>query len=100
MRISGTFTSLALAAGMTLVLSATAEANSGGAPLYAFPSKENYCPTGLQPVIMGGVICCGTPNRSESYHSMMSHPVQHKRAHHRVRHHRTADCPIGQKGCN
>ncbi len=22
----------------------------------------NYCPAGLQPVLMGGVICCGEPN--------------------------------------
>ncbi|MCT4607755.1 MAG: hypothetical protein N4A70_00955 [Pelagimonas sp.] len=23
---------------------------------------ENYCPAGLQPVYVGGMICCGTPN--------------------------------------
>jgi hypothetical protein len=22
----------------------------------------NYCPAGLQPVLVGGVVCCGTPN--------------------------------------
>ena len=22
----------------------------------------NHCPSGLQPVMVGGVICCGTPN--------------------------------------
>lgn len=24
----------------------------------------NYCPAGLQPVMVGGVVCCGTPNAS------------------------------------
>ncbi len=25
-------------------------------------NAPNYCPAGLQPVSVGGVICCGTPN--------------------------------------
>ncbi|WP_299922720.1 hypothetical protein [uncultured Pelagimonas sp.] len=25
-------------------------------------NAPNYCPAGLQPVMAGGVICCGTPN--------------------------------------
>lgn len=25
-------------------------------------NAPNYCPGGLQPVMMGGVVCCGTPN--------------------------------------
>lgn len=25
-------------------------------------SAPNFCPAGLQPVTMGGVICCGEPN--------------------------------------
>lgn len=29
----------------------------------------NYCPQGLQPVVAGGVICCGTPNAGV-YHPM------------------------------
>lgn len=30
--------------------------------IHAYPASANYCPNGLQPVSMGGVICCGTPN--------------------------------------
>lgn len=29
--------------------------------VWAYPSKQNYCPAGLQPVVVGGVICCGVP---------------------------------------
>ncbi|MDJ0631232.1 MAG: hypothetical protein QNJ44_23460 [Rhodobacter sp.] len=29
--------------------------------VWAYPSKHNYCPAGLQPVVVGGVICCGEP---------------------------------------
>jgi len=28
---------------------------------WAYPTKHNYCPGGLQPIMVGGVICCGTP---------------------------------------
>ncbi|SIT12565.1 hypothetical protein SAMN05421759_11846 [Roseivivax lentus] len=27
-----------------------------------FPGVANYCPAGLQPVQIGGEICCGIPN--------------------------------------
>lgn len=29
--------------------------------VWAYPSKQNYCPVGLQPVTIGGVIYCGQP---------------------------------------
>lgn len=29
--------------------------------IWAYPAKANYCPAGLQPVVVGGVICCGQP---------------------------------------
>ena len=32
--------------------------------IWAYPSAANYCPSGLQPVVVGGVICCGQPNRT------------------------------------
>ena len=35
--------------------------------IYAYPSSANYCPAGLQPITISGVICCGTPNTSTSY---------------------------------
>lgn len=65
--------------------------------IYAYPSKDNYCPAGLQPVTIAGTICCGTPNQSQSYQSMMAHPVKKKR--HVVRA-KAVDCPIGAKGCS
>ncbi len=32
--------------------------------IWAYPSKTNYCPDGLQPVVVGGVICCGSPTHT------------------------------------
>ncbi len=67
------------------------------APLYPYEASANYCPSGLQPVVIGGVICCGKPNQSTSYQSVMAHPVQKKT------YRKTSaqdDCPIGKKGCN
>lgn len=34
-------------------------------------SKANYCPAGLQPVVVGGVVCCGTP----THVGYQSHPA-------------------------
>ncbi len=46
-------------------------------PIYAYPSRHNYCPAGLQPIVMGGVICCGTPTHA----AQVSHaPRQRPRA--------------------
>ncbi|RFP89909.1 hypothetical protein DZK27_05215 [Rhodobacteraceae bacterium 63075] len=67
------------------------------APLYPYEASANYCPSGLQPVVIGGVICCGKPNQSSSYQSVMAHPVQKKTYHKRATH---SDCPIGKKGCS
>jgi hypothetical protein len=39
--------------------------------IWAYPTKHNYCPAGLQPVSVGGVICCGTPTHT----GYQSHPV-------------------------
>ncbi len=48
-----------------------------GSPIlvYAYPSKANYCPAGLQPVTVGGVICCGVPNA----HGYNPNPPTHYR---------------------
>lgn len=71
------------------------------AKIYAYPSKANYCPAGLQPITIAGVICCGTPNQSMSYQQVMAHPV---RKHKKVRQHRVrsarAHCQAGLKGCD
>ncbi len=45
-------------------------------PIYAYPSKHNYCPAGLQPVVVGGVICCGAPTHAAQVH----HPAPRRHA--------------------
>lgn len=50
-------------------------------PIYAYPTHANYCPAGLQPVMLGGVICCGTPTH---HGNPYAHPVSTKR--HKPRH--------------
>ncbi|WP_425099622.1 hypothetical protein [Tropicibacter sp. S64] len=70
MRILGT---LGLAAGFAMTAGAAlawGDAYRGDATndpnsnflMHSYPSKENFCPAGLQPVTLGGVICCGVPN--------------------------------------
>lgn len=39
-----------------------AENNPNSNTLQHAYHAPNYCPAGLQPVLAGGVICCGTPN--------------------------------------
>lgn len=51
---TATFAAPALAEGHT-------QPASYDMPIYAYPTHVNYCPAGLQPVMVGGVICCGTP---------------------------------------
>ncbi len=71
------------------------------AKLYPYQAGANYCPAGLQPVTISGVICCGTPNQSISYQQAKAHPVKR---HHVVKRHYVrsakAHCPVGTKGCN
>lgn len=68
--------------------------------IYAVRNTANYCPSGLQPITINGVICCGTPNQSVSYQSMKAQPAVRK-----VRARRAAAptsrivCPVGEKGC-
>lgn len=75
---------LTLAATALTMLAAPAFANGQQASLYAYPASANYCPAGLQPIVLNGVICCGTPNTGVSYSSMMQHPAPRV---HRVRRH-------------
>lgn len=72
-----------------------APAGAMEARIYAYPSAENYCPAGLQPVTIDGAISCGVPNQPVSYQAMKAHPVQ-TRAARRVY---AGDCPVGVKGC-
>ncbi len=43
-----------------------------GVAVWAYPSRKNYCPAGLQPVVMGGAVSCGQPTHV-GYHSN-NHP--------------------------
>ena len=47
--------------------------------VWAYPSKANYCPAGLQPVVVGGVVCCGTP----THYGYQSHPAPKPRKVHK-----------------
>ncbi|GAW33281.1 hypothetical protein RA2_00317 [Roseovarius sp. A-2] len=77
----------------------TSPALAGGVGIYAYESRANFCPAGLQPVSLNGVICCGTPNQEQTYQQTMRHPVT--RVTHRVRSARAhLSCPAGVKGCN
>jgi hypothetical protein len=69
---------------------------AGGPGIYAYEGTANYCPAGLQPVTINGVICCGTPNRAESYQEAKSHPVTRIRSA-RARY---DACLPGVKGCD
>lgn len=65
--------------------------------IYAYATTANYCPAGLQPISINGVVCCGQPNQSITYQQAMSHPVV--RRQYRPARAPQADCPIGQKSC-
>lgn len=84
-----------------LLVMGTAPMMAQSAPAYPYATSENYCPSGLQPIVMGGVVCCGTPTRSVSYQSMMRHPVTKVRKIVRRASYapRRAVCPVGEKGC-
>ena len=60
---------------------------------YPVHTHVNYCPAGLQPISLGGVICCGTPNTHVTWEQMKKHPVTRTYVY-------QDNCPAGQKGCN
>lgn len=64
---------------------------------------HNFCPAGLQPISMGGVICCGQPNTHVTYREMMQHPapVRHTPVVYLDKGETTPSqvCQEGEKGC-
>ncbi|MEM7520509.1 MAG: hypothetical protein AAF307_05675 [Pseudomonadota bacterium] len=74
--------------------------------IYPHHSKQNFCPAGLQPVTISGVISCGNPNKAVSYQQMLRHPKParvHKPARAKKKtYHRSAHptCTPGLKGCS
>lgn len=86
-----------LAAVAALVLPVAAQAEPR---VYPYDGIANYCPAGQQPVTMNGVICCGVPNQSVSYQSVMRHGATSKRrAPVATGKSSNVICPEGQKGC-
>ena len=66
-------------------LATPARAEVDAPRVYAYGGVANYCPAGLQPVTINGVICCGTPNQGITYQQAKSHPHPVVRRHvHRV----------------
>jgi hypothetical protein len=57
-------------------------------PSYHAP---NFCPSGLSPVLVGGVISCGTPSApaaARTYDGHHGHHGHHGHAHHHKHHHK------------
>jgi hypothetical protein len=91
-----------LLAGAALCITATAGL-AGEPKIYPYNSQENYCPAGLQPITISGVICCGQPTTAHSYQQVMRHPVPKKKVYHKAKvrkHVSYGDCPVGAKGCS
>lgn len=71
---------LIISAGFGL-LAMAAPAAAMEAKLFAYPTSANYCPAGLQPIVLGGVICCGVPNQAGTYSDYQRHPVTQRRTY-------------------
>lgn len=86
--------------GMAATVAFVAGAPAAAEPkIYPVHTHENYCPAGLQPITISGVICCGVPNQHQTYSQVMKHPVRqvsHKPATYSAR----PDCREGVKGCS
>lgn len=89
--------SLAVVASLSV---AAAPALADSMKYYPYHGK-NFCPAGLQPISVGGVICCGTPNTHATYREIMQHPVSHAPTAFLDKGEvaQTAVCEEGQKGC-
>lgn len=66
-----------------------------GPKIYPYATSANFCPAGLRPISINGVICCGTPNQSMTYQQAKSAPLPRR---HGPAPRRTV-CPEGEKGC-
>ena len=80
--------SFTFAAALALLAAPAAHAwESGGSwqpKVYPYSTHQNFCPHGLQPVSINGVICCGTPNQHVSYQKALRHPAPKKKVHKRA----------------
>lgn len=85
--------------GLMMVTLAPAQATAEG-KIYPYHGA-NFCPAGLQPITISGVICCGKPNQHISYRQALAHPAKkyHVRKHNPA-YSAKAHCPAGTKGCS
>lgn len=89
----------ALAAAGVAVMALAPQMASADAKIYPYHAA-NYCPAGLQPVTISGVICCGTPNQHISYAQAKAHPVKRHKVKHTPVYSARAHCKEGHKGCD
>ena len=66
--------------------------------MHAYPTATNNCPAGLQPVLVGGVICCGTPNAAPYVNRAGGHKRVVKQKKHYVSHRPRGVAVEGEKG--
>ena len=90
----------AIMSGIGLAVLAALPASAMDAKIYPYHASANYCPSGLQPISIDGVICCGTPNQSMSYQQALAHPhvTRVKKVHYKKSARRIV-CPVGEMGC-
>lgn len=86
-------------AATAVTLAAAMPASASDAKLFPYHSKENYCPSGLQPVVYGGEISCGQPNQKMTYFQAKQHPVTTRHRTVKRASHGRLICPIGEKNC-
>ncbi len=85
-----------LSTGLALAFLAASPAVASDPILYPYATNVNYCPSGLQPIVLNGVISCGQPTANVSYQQVMKHPRGAKKRHYSAR----PSCSIGSKGCS
>lgn len=76
-----------------LMATLAAPALADGPRIYPYPASANYCPAGLRPITIDGVICCGVPNQHMTYQQAKSAPAP------RAKRYSGGSCPEGAKGC-
>lgn len=84
-----------LSTGLALAFLAASPAAASDPILYPYATNVNYCPSGLQPIALYGVISCGQPTTNVTYQQVKKHPRPAKKRYYSAR----PDCLVGNKGC-
>lgn len=77
----------------TVLSCLAAIASAGEVTIYPVEATENFCPQGLQPSTINGVISCCKPTTSMTYQEVKAHPVA------RASYDDYTGCLSGEKGC-